>query len=984
MEEASVAGESPDRSKQQESSGKRTPAPEERDPRLAVARDSAARVDQPTAVFSTAGAGGGATDDGAERNVPHIPRSPRAEANSGTESGGASRRDSGSGTESGGASRDGSTSSGESTAAERRPRPEDRDADQNAGTGPGEGAEGQEGTEGGDARLRAAVAAWVAKEDEPEGAGKPGEPRKPGERETGSGPDSAPAGDTGDTGGQDGTDNEDGSDRTHVSDRKKASGGAPSRGAGGGPSKGVGGAAKAIAATRAAKAKAKGPQAGADSTGEPEKDSKAVPKGSAAADGDAAEDGSGPPASKDSGNGPAKGSKGPVDEPAKQSGGTSTGGTSSGGTPTGGVPSGRTSTGKTSTGVQFGKRPGRSSDRAPAPVDQPTTAFKVSTAPLDRPDSVTTTLKSPGGPKSDLSDRPKGTGGDSGTKKGGTGAGTGTEAGAPKGGPSGRGAESESERTSKFVPLRPLDERSTPQRASDRTSPERGAPKWAAKEQPRTGEGTAAGTTGATAKGAAAESASPGTPSTSDPKAAATGGATSAVPGRTGQGWPGQDQALSEGTRQQPLPPKPPLDLLAELTNTPAPAETRLRTTVRRFKIWTPLVILLLIVFAVVQTFRPLPDPTLSLTADETFSFGGAKPDMPWPSSGQGAMDVDGLGTFGMSGTQKPVPIASVAKVMTAYVVLRDHPVKKGSDGAEITMDQKAEDDAGKSAQNESTVDVKKGQKLSQKETLQAIMIASANNIARQLARWDAGSESAFVDKMNATAKGLGMKNTHYTDPSGLTKTTVSTAQDQVKLAKKAMKDPLFREVVRMPAYKDINGKNQPNWNQLVPVNNTVGIKTGTTTAAGGNLLFAATKEVGGTTRTIIGAVLAQPPAASDNSILTGALTAGDKLIKAAQGELEAKKVVKKGDVVGTVDDGLGGTTPVVATKDVTAVGWSGLTVKLELADDGKTIPHTAGPGTKVGVLRVGDGTNGAVEVPVALQQSLEEPGFGAKLTRVG
>lgn len=66
----------------------------------------------------------------------------------------------------------------------------------------------------------------------------------------------------------------------------------------------------------------------------------------------------------------------------------------------------------------------------------------------------------------------------------------------------------------------------------------------------------------------------------------------------------------------------------------------------------------------------------------------------------------------------------------------------------------------------------------------------------------------------------------------------------------------------------------------------------------------------------------------------------------ATQDLLTSAKVVKKGDVVGTVSDGLGGSTPVVATKDVAAVGWPGLTVKLELTDDGKTIPHSAAAST--------------------------------------
>jgi D-alanyl-D-alanine carboxypeptidase len=439
-------------------------------------------------------------------------------------------------------------------------------------------------------------------------------------------------------------------------------------------------------------------------------------------------------------------------------------------------------------------------------------------------------------------------------------------------------------------------------------------------------------------------------------------------------------QVGPERTTQQPLPPKPPLDLLAELTNTPPPPETPVRTLVRRVKIWTPLVLLLAIVFAVVQTLRPLPQPTLDLTAKDSYTFSGAKAVIPWPSQGEAALDVQGIGSFGSSGRQKPVPIASVAKVMTAYLVLRDHPLKSGADGPKIKIDKTAEQQS--NAGQESTVSVTAGDSISQREALESILIASANNIARLLARWDAGSEKAFVAKMNAAAKRLGMTNTTYTDPSGLTNSTVSTAVDQVKLAKVAMTLPAFREVAAMMSYDDYKGVNHSNWNHLVGHNNVVGIKTGTTTSALGNLVFAAKQRVGGETRTIVGAVIRQPAGGSDNTILSGALDAADKLIRAAQGALKPATVLKKGDVVGYVDDGLGGRTPVVATQDVTAAGWSGLKVKLSFASD--AVPHTAKAGTKVGSLTVGDGSAGAVRVPVALAKDLAEPGFGAKLTRLG
>ncbi|MEU2514837.1 D-alanyl-D-alanine carboxypeptidase [Streptomyces syringium] len=449
--------------------------------------------------------------------------------------------------------------------------------------------------------------------------------------------------------------------------------------------------------------------------------------------------------------------------------------------------------------------------------------------------------------------------------------------------------------------------------------------------------------------------------------------------------------AEAERTKQTPLPPQSaagaepaapaaPLDLLAQLTNTPPPPETPVRTAVRRVKIWTPLVALLLIIFCVVQAFRPLPDPTLKLTASKSYAFEGAKPSLPWPTEGQGYVEVSGLGPMGSFGEQKPVPIGSVAKTMTAYMVLKNHPLKEGENGPMIDIDDKAVSDAGKEAEGESVLNtVKPGGKISLRDALSAVMIPSANNIARLLARWDSQSEEAFIKKMNATAKDLGMKNTTYTDASGLMETTVSTAEDQVKLGKKAMEIPALVAITKLPSWKDPSGTTHRNYNTLVPFNGAIGIKTGSTTKAGGNLLFAGQKEIGGTTQLIVAAVLGQHKA----PIIDTVNAVSKKVLLAAQGELRDHKVVKKGDVVGRVDDGLGGTTPVVATKDVTAVGWSGLTVNLALNDAGRKLPHSAKARTEVGQLTVGSGP-GQVRVPVTLKKDLAEPSFGSKLTRLG
>ncbi|MEV4259426.1 D-alanyl-D-alanine carboxypeptidase, partial [Spirillospora sp. NPDC049652] len=177
---------------------------------------------------------------------------------------------------------------------------------------------------------------------------------------------------------------------------------------------------------------------------------------------------------------------------------------------------------------------------------------------------------------------------------------------------------------------------------------------------------------------------------------------------------------------------------------------------------------------------------------------GGAGPGdrlgLPWPETGQAAVEIDGLGGPVTGGEQKRVPIASVTKVMTAYVVLRDHPLRAGEDGPLLTIDRTASSESGN--RDESTVFLGEGQRFSLRRMLQLMLLPSANNVARLLARWDAGSEEAFVRKMNAAAGRLGMRDTVYTGASGYESSTVSTAADQLRLARAAMGEPALRAVV--------------------------------------------------------------------------------------------------------------------------------------------------------------------------------------------
>ncbi|MFB0632089.1 serine hydrolase [Streptomyces sp. AB3(2024)] len=446
-----------------------------------------------------------------------------------------------------------------------------------------------------------------------------------------------------------------------------------------------------------------------------------------------------------------------------------------------------------------------------------------------------------------------------------------------------------------------------------------------------------------------------------------------------------QQPAGPEVTREAPLPP---LDLLAELTNTAPPPETPRRTLTRRVKVWTPIVLLLGGAVIGAQLLRPLPAPRLA-GGDSSHTLEG-NTTIPWPAKGQGAVRVPGSGDIATFGEQKPVPTASVAKVMTAYVILKGHPLRKNDPGPLIEVDATAVADG--NAEHESRIEgLTAGTKFSQLDMLKMLMIPSANNIARLLARWDTGSSTpdAFVAKMNTAAKELGMNDTTYTDPSGLDARTVSTAADQLKLADAVMKEEAFRAVVAL-SQENIKGLTKPlinnNGSLLLTSGLSIkGIKTGSSTPAGGTLMWAAYKTVGEQTPLILGTLMdqhADGPDVDGADSLVLVKENSRKVIEAVRAALAEAPAVRKGQLVGYVDDGLGGRTPLVAAKDLSVIGVPGQQLRLSLGAGDKSLPHGAKAGTEVGVLTVGDG-DGARTVPVAVGKDLVEPSFGARVTRL-
>ena len=259
-----------------------------------------------------------------------------------------------------------------------------------------------------------------------------------------------------------------------------------------------------------------------------------------------------------------------------------------------------------------------------------------------------------------------------------------------------------------------------------------------------------------------------------------------------------------------------------------------------------------------------------------------APPDSVWPANGQAAFVQTGESGLHAGPNQHPAPIASVAKVMTAYLVLRDHPLRPGQEGPTITLtDADVADTDRRRRQEESVVSIAAGERLTERQALQALLLPSANNIAAVLARWDAGSTGRFVARMNAAARLLGMSHTRYTDPSGYDDATVSTAADQVRLVDRAMRLPVFANIVATPSASLPVAGTVHNTNALLGRNGFVGVKTGSTGAAGGCFAFRAVRWIDGERTTITGVVLGQP---GHDQIAAG-LGAADAMVDRIVGE---------------------------------------------------------------------------------------------------
>ena len=385
------------------------------------------------------------------------------------------------------------------------------------------------------------------------------------------------------------------------------------------------------------------------------------------------------------------------------------------------------------------------------------------------------------------------------------------------------------------------------------------------------------------------------------------------------------------------------------------------------------------VLVAVLLTWNALRPIEIAPVQVITSSFSeGTPPDLPWPDQGQAAVgaavDGQGSGVLAASPNSTSQPTGSVAKVMTALVVLEQRPLQVGEQGPLIRVTEQDVDDYHQMlAQGQSVVRVVAGEVLSEYQALQGLLLPSANNLALMLARWASGSLQQQLDRMNAEARRLGMTQTTFADASGFSPQTRSTPSDLIRLGEAAMQNPVIAQIVAQPrAVLPVVGV-VSNVNAVLGQDGIVGIKTGNTPEAGGCYLFAATDRLDdGREILLFGAVQGM-------ETLRDAFVAAEALLEVMRLTLEIRHIVHHYQVVGHYQTPWGASTDVIVTRDVDLALWPGATVNVSL--QARPVAPPVPRGTRVGSLHLTVGGS-SYDVPVVTVRELPGPGLLDRLVR--
>jgi serine-type D-Ala-D-Ala carboxypeptidase (penicillin-binding protein 5/6) len=343
-------------------------------------------------------------------------------------------------------------------------------------------------------------------------------------------------------------------------------------------------------------------------------------------------------------------------------------------------------------------------------------------------------------------------------------------------------------------------------------------------------------------------------------------------------------------------------------------------------------------------------------------------------------VDVSSGATLASHSASQRLEPASLTKLMTAYVVFTALGERRTRLDAEVTVTADAVAAPGRAG---ARMYIEPGRSVTVDQLLRGLLVTSGNDAAIALAQHAAGSTPAFVDRMNAEARRLGMNGTRFANPTGFSDPQqYSTAEDLARLAQRVLSDfPQFAPLFALREFT-YNSITQANRNRLLWSDGNVdGMKTGHTEAAGWSVVATASRMQGsGETafgRRLVAVVLG---AASDAArtqealrLLNFGYAAFDTVRLYKQGDVLVRPEVWKGDrssVSLGVERDIYVTVPASALR---ALGQKGLQSTLERPDP---LIAPLRKGETVGRLRVTAGVEPVADVPVVALESVGEAGL--------
>jgi len=307
------------------------------------------------------------------------------------------------------------------------------------------------------------------------------------------------------------------------------------------------------------------------------------------------------------------------------------------------------------------------------------------------------------------------------------------------------------------------------------------------------------------------------------------------------------------------------------------------------------------------------------------------------------------------------LPIASITKLLTVLVALEhvglDEVVTVGPRAAKV---------------GESTVHLRRGERLTVRELVEAALIQSANDAAFALAEHAGrGSVARFVSLMNAKARRLGLADTHFVNPDGLDAAGhYSSARDVTLLARVAMRNPVVRSVVRKEEARISGRRTLRTWNDLLSTfPGLIGVKTGHTTGAGWSQAAAAR----GRGVTVYATLLGEPTRERRNSDLALLLAWGLSRYRVVPVVLEDRVYAAAEVPYGKRPLGL------VAERGlVRVVRVDRPLVERVVAPVAVSLPVRKG--RRLGEVRVYDRGRMFARVPLVAARSIDRPGFAGRV----